>query len=222
MKKGLCKDLGFAKIDLQRKLRRGFPEVVFCQGKTRVQIKKIAGEIIKSGGPLLLTKLEKKDFDFLKKIFGKLKYNKLSRIAYIKSPQKTKFKKGIVLVASAGTADIPVAEEASLTLEVMGSRVKRLYDVGVAGVHRLINNQKLLKQASVIVVVAGMEGALASIVSGLVSCPVVAVPTSIGYGANFKGLSALLTMLNCCSPGVGVVNIDNGFGAGYLASLINK
>lgn len=222
MRNSLCKDLGFAKVDLHRKLRRGFPEVIYCQGKTRDQIRKISSAIIKSGGPLLLTKLEEKDFFFLKKAFSKLRYNKLARIAYLKYPEKNILKEGLILVISGGTADIPVAEEACLTLEVMNNRVKRLYDVGVAGVHRLINNQKSLKEASVIIVVAGMEGALASIVSGLVSCPVIAVPTSCGYGSNFKGLSALLTMLNSCSPGISVVNIDNGFGAGYFASLINK
>jgi NCAIR mutase (PurE)-related protein len=222
MSNSQCKDLGFAKIDLQRKKRRGFPEVVFCEGKTREQIKKISQEIVRSGGPLLLTRLGPQYFQFLKKTFAKLQYNKLARIAYIKSSQKPPLKKGLVLVCCAGTSDIPVAEEACLTLELMGNRVKKLYDVGVAGVHRILNNQKLLRQACVIVVVAGMEGALASIVSGLVATPVVAVPTSCGYGSNFKGLSALLTMLNSCSPGISVVNIDNGFGAGYFASLINK
>lgn len=220
--RNLCKDLGFAKVDLQRKIRRGFPEVIYCQGKTKDQIKKIASEIIKNAGPLLLTRLSKEDFSFLKKTFKRLQYNKLARSAYIPLLKKTIPKKGWVLVITAGTSDIPVAEEASLTLELMGNKVKKLYDVGVAGVHRVLNQQKLLKQASVIVVIAGMEGALASIVSGLVSCPVVAVPTSCGYGSNFKGLSALLTMLNSCSPGVSVVNIDNGFGAGYFAGLINR
>lgn len=222
MKSALCRDLGFAKIDLHRKVRRGFPEVIFCQGKTRQQIRKISAAIIKSGGPLLLTKLEKKDFQFLKKTFPRLQYNNLARIAYLKSRKRSIDNKGLCLVVSAGTSDIPVAEEASITLELMGNRIKRLYDVGVAGVHRIINNQKILRDASVIIVVAGMEGALASIVSGLVSCPVIAVPTSCGYGSNFKGLSALLTMLNSCSPGITVVNIDNGFGAGYFASLINR
>ncbi len=222
MRNSLCKDLGFAKVDLQRKKRRGFPEVIFCPGKTRGQIKKIAAEIIKAGGPLLLTKLDKKDFLFLKRAFTKLRYNQLARIAYLKSSGKNFPKNGLVLVITGGTADIPVAEEACITLEIMGNLIKKLYDVGVAGVHRLINKQVLLREAAVIIVVAGMEGALASIVSGLVSCPVVAVPTSCGYGSNFKGLSALLTMLNSCSPGISVVNIDNGFGAGYFASLINR
>lgn len=218
----LCRDLGFAKVDLQRRSRRGFPEVIYCQGKNRKQLKAIAQQIIKSGGPLILTKLEFKDFLYLKKTLAKLQYQKISRLAYIKSPETNYHKKGIIVVVSAGTSDIPVAEEAALTSEILGNKVKRLYDVGVAGMHRILNNQKILREASVIVVVAGMEGALVSIVSGLVSCPVVAVPTSIGYGANFKGISALLTMLNCCSPGVSVVNIDNGFGAGYFAALINK
>ncbi len=222
MKNDFCKDLGFAKIDLHRVKRRGFPEVVYCQGKTREQLKKISRGILSSGSLLFLTRLEEKDFKFLKQALPKLKYHKLARVAYIKPPLPKILKKGLVLVVTAGTTDIPVAEEASLTLQLMGNKVKRLYDVGVAGVHRVINSHKLLKAASVIVVVAGMEGALPSIVSGLVSCAVVAVPTSCGYGANFKGLAALLTMLNSCSPGIGVVNIDNGFGAGYLASLINR
>lgn len=214
--------MGFARLDLDRYKRRGFPEVVYCPGKTKEQIKKIAQEILKSKAPLLLTRLKPKDFKYLKESFAKLSYNKLAGLAFIKSSQKPNLKEGLVLVITAGTSDIPVAEEACLTLELMGNRVKKLFDVGVAGVHRVINKHRLLKEASVIVVVAGMEGALASLVSGLVSCPVVAVPTSCGYGSNFQGLSALLTMLNSCSPGVSVVNIDNGFGAGYFASLINK
>jgi len=214
-------DLGFAKIDLDRENRRGFAEVVYCQGKTNIHLKKISFQLIKNKQNLLLTKLSKDAFSFLKKSFPRLKYNSLAKLGFILQ-KSNKQNKGSVVVISAGTADLPVAEEAAVTLEVMGNRVVRLYDVGVAGVHRLMHSVEIIRQAKVIVVVAGMEGALASLVSGLVSCPVVAVPTSCGYGANFAGLAALLTMLNSCSPGVSVVNIDNGFGAGYFASLVNR
>jgi NCAIR mutase (PurE)-related protein len=218
-KKGFC-DLGFAKIDTDRKKRKGFAEVVYCPGKDRLHLKRIAKKIIDSHEDLLLTKLDKTTFSFLKRAIPVLKYNPLAKIGYLNKPKT--LSKGLVLVVSAGTADIPVAEEAVVTLLVMGNRVEKLYDVGVAGVHRLMNNIDKLRKAQVIVVVAGMEGALASLVSGLVKAPIVAVPTSCGYGASFSGLAALLTMLNGCSPGVSVVNIDNGFGAGYFASLINN
>jgi hypothetical protein len=218
--KGFC-DLGFAKIDTDRKKRKGFAEVVYCPGKDRIHLKKIAKKIVAAKEDLLLTKLDKATFYFLKKTIPVLKYNSLAKIGYYLSKAKVS-SEGLVLVVSAGTADIPVAEEAVQTLIVMGNQVERLYDVGVAGVHRLMNSIDKLKKARVIVVVAGMEGALASLVSGLVSAPIVAVPTSCGYGSSFSGLAALLTMLNGCSPGVSVVNIDNGFGAGYFASLINN
>jgi len=214
-------DLGFAKLDIDRKIRRGFSEVVYCPGKSKGQLKKIAQELIKNKQDLLLTRLEKDSFLYLKKSLPQLKYNSLAKLGFLRKRAKTS-KKGLAVVISAGTSDMPVAEEAVATLGVMGNRVIKLYDVGVAGVHRLMHNMEIIKKAKVIIVVAGMEGALASLVSGMVSCPVVAVPTSCGYGANFAGLSALLTMLNSCSPGVAVVNIDNGFGAGYFASLINK
>lgn len=217
--KGFC-DLGFAKIDIDRNKRRGFPEVVYCTGKTREHIKSIATNLLKNKQDLLLTKLDKDIFSYLKKVLPRLQYNASAKLGYVMN--KNKPKKGLVTVVCAGTADIPVAEEAVTTLEVMGNCVTKLYDVGVAGVHRLMHNIEILKKAQVIIVIAGMEGALASLVSGLVSCPVIAVPTSCGYGASFSGLAALLTMLNSCSPGVTVVNIDNGFGAGYFASLINK
>lgn len=217
---GFC-DLGFAKVDIDRQRRRGFSEVIYCPGKTQQHLKQIAQKLVKNKQDLLLTKLEKGTFAYLKKTFPKLKYNPLARLGYLIKRPKT-FRQDEVLIISAGTADIPVAEEAACTLEIMGNRAVKLYDVGVAGVHRLMNKIEIIKRAKVIIVVAGMEGALASLVSGLVSCPVIAVPTSCGYGANFGGLSALLTMLNSCSPGVAVVNIDNGFGAGYFASLINK
>lgn len=216
---GFC-DLGFAKVDIARQKRRGFPEVIYCAAKTREHIKSICRELIKNKQDLLLTKLEKNVFVYLKKTFPRLKYDCPARLGYLTSTRKPR--KGMAVVMCAGTSDIPVAQEAATTLEVMGNRVVTLYDVGVAGVHRLMHNIDVLRNAKVIVVVAGMEAALASLVSGLVSCPVVAVPTSCGYGASFGGLSALLAMLNSCSPGVTVVNIDNGFGAGYFASLINK
>ena len=214
-------DLGFAKVDTDRVSRRGFAEVVYCPGKTKEHLKKISKELLKNKQDLLLTRLEKNNFAYLKKTIPRLKYNALARLGYLLQ-KKNVSPKGLAVVISAGTADMPVAEEAAATLEVMGNCVTRLYDVGVAGVHRLMKRVDILKKAKVIVVVAGMEGALASLVSGLVSCPVVSVPTSCGYGASFKGLAALLTMLNSCSPGVAVVNIDNGFGAGYFAGLINR
>lgn len=217
---GFC-DLGFAKLDLDRRSRRGFSEVIYSPGKTRAQLKKIAQALIRNKQDVLFTKLEKDACAYLKKSLPRLRYNASAKLGYCLN-HKPSLSKGIVAIVSAGTSDIPVAEEAAGTLEVMGNRIVRLYDVGVAGVHRLMQNLTLLKKARVIIVVAGMEGALASLVSGLVSCPVVAVPTSFGYGANFAGLSALLTMLNSCSAGVTVVNIDNGFGAGYFAGLINR
>jgi NCAIR mutase (PurE)-related protein len=219
MKKGFH-DLGFAKLDTDRKRRRGYCEAVYCPGKAREHLLSITGAFIRRKEELLLTKLDEDSFNFLKLHYPMLSYNCLAKVGfYCAKPLK---KRGLVAVVCAGTADIPVAEEAAATLEVMGNRVQKLYDVGVAGVHRLMQNLHLLKKAKVIIVVAGMEGALASLVSGLVRAPVVAVPTSCGYGASFQGLSALLTMLNGCSPGVTVVNIDNGFGAGYFAALINK
>lgn len=214
-------DLGFAKIDTDRKKRRGFPEVIYCPGKTNTQLKDIARVILAQKDTLLLTRIDKKAYSYLKKYYPKLSYSFLAKLAFIPG-KDTQKKFGTVLVISAGTADLAIAEEAALTCKLFGSPVKRLYDTGVAGIHRLLQNNLLLKEAAVIIVIAGMEGALASIVSGMVKCPVIAVPTSVGYGASFKGLSALLTMLNSCSPGVAVVNIDNGFGAGYFANLINK
>lgn len=215
-------DLGFAKVDLDRQGRRGFSEAVFCENKSPEQISKILFQLIKHKQKVLfLTRLDKEKFIYLNNEFPNLNYNEVARIGFFKrKPIKNKNKE--VLVISAGTIDIPFAEEAALTLEIMGNKVRKVYDVGVAGSHRLLSHLDFLKKASVIVVVAGMEAALASLVSGLVKVPVIAVPTSCGYGANFKGLSALLTMINSCSPGVAVVNIDNGFGAGYIASLINN
>lgn len=219
-KPGFC-DLGFAKVDIDRERRKDFAEVIYCPGKSREHLKRISRTLIKHKQGLLLTRLDKSTFTFLKKAFPGLKYNPLARIGFLNQKPRM-IKKGLVAVICAGTADIPVAEEAAVTLEIMGNKVLRLYDVGVAGVHRLMGNMDMIKKAAVIIVVAGMEGALASLVGGLVSSPVIAVPTSCGYGANFGGLSALLTMLNSCAPGVAAVNIDNGFGAGYFASIINR
>ena len=217
---GFC-DLGFAKFDTDRKKRKGFTEVIYCPGKDLGHLKIIIKKAFKLKEDLLLTKLDKTTYSSLKKIIPVLKYNPLAKIGYHLAEPKS-LSKGMVLVICAGTSDVPIAEEAVQTLEVMGNRVEKLYDVGVAGVHRLMNNIARLKKAKVIIVVAGMEGALPSLVSGLVKAPIVAVPTSCGYGSSFQGLAALLTMLNGCSPGVTVVNIDNGFGAGYFANLINR
>jgi NCAIR mutase (PurE)-related protein len=220
-KKGFV-DLKFAKVDIDRQARRGFSEAVYCQNKKTSHIASILSQLIKhKQKALLLTRLDKDKFIYLKSQFPSLKYNELAKIGFLEK-KKISNPRREVLVLSAGTVDIPVAEEAVLTLEIMGNKVRKVYDVGVAGSHRLLSHLKFLRKANVIVVVAGMEAALASLVSGLVKAPVIAVPTSFGYGANFKGLSALLTMINSCSPGVAVVNIDNGFGAGYIASLINN
>lgn len=219
LKSGFC-DLGFAKVDIDRQRRRGIPEVVYCPGKTRQHLKKISQGIVRHKQTLLLTKLEKEDFVFLRRYIKGLKYEATARLGYLRQDKIAL--RGNIAVVSAGTSDIPVAEEAACVAQILGNRVTKLYDVGVAGVHRLVSNMAAIDNANVIIVVAGMEGALASLVSGLTRQPVIAVPTSCGYGANFKGLSALLTMLNSCSPGITVVNIDNGFGAGYFASLINK
>ncbi len=213
-------DLGFAKIDTHRFLRRGFPEVVFGDGKTPDEILEICKRIIEGHRTLLLTRANKNIYTGLKKFYKDIKFDDASRLIYLE-PRKTK-KKGLILILTGGTSDAKVAKEAAITARVMGNRVKLIFDVGVAGVHRLFGHIKLLRKANVLIVIAGMEGALASVVSGLVSKPVIAVPTSGGYGASFKGIAPLLTMLNSCSPGVCVVNIDNGFGAGYFAAMINK
>ena len=214
-------DLDFAKIDNHRMLRKGFPETVFCQGKTDSQIVKILETMAKRNHNILATKAEKKVFNVVKKKFPNAEYNELAKTIVIRSG-KNKPKKGKILVITAGTSDIPVAEEAVVTAEIMGNEVEKAYDVGVAGVHRLFDIKEKIFNANVVIVVAGMEGALASIVGGLASKPVIAVPTSVGYGASFKGIAPLLTMMNSCAEGVVVVNIDNGFGAGYFASLINR
>ena len=214
-------DLGFAKIDTHRGLRTGFPEVILCKGKTLEQITKIVERHSSENEFTMATKANKEVYEAIRKVRPAAIYHEKAGIVLI-GKIKRKTTRKIILTVSAGTADQPVVEEAAVTAEAMGNTVERLYDVGVAGAHRLFDNKEKLFQANVIIVVAGMEGALASIVGGLVDKPVVAVPTSIGYGASFNGLAALLTMLNCCAPGVAVVNIDNGFGAGYLASVINQ
>ncbi len=214
-------DLGFAKIDTHRQLRRGFPEVIFCQGKTPEQVALIVREMQKEFKTILGMRASQEVNEAVQQISDKADYNALSKTLII-GPIPEPVHKKLILVVSAGTADLPVAEEAAITARAMGNPVDTLYDAGVAGIHRLFNNREKIEKANVIIVAAGMEGALPGVVGGLVDKPVVAVPTSVGYGANFHGLSALLTMLNTCAPGVGVVNIDNGFGAGYLASLINR
>ena len=215
------KDLGFVKFDTHRELRKDFPEVVYCRGKTIGHILAIISEAKQYTDSIMATKVTDKIYKAIRQQHDDVEYFELAQIALIgkKRPLKND---NVILTISAGTADIPVAEEAAITAEIMGNNVRRLYDVGVAGLHRLLDNLALLNKAHVLIVVAGMEGALVSVVSGLVSRPVIAVPTSVGYGANFNGISALLAMLNSCSPGVSVVNIDNGFGAGYLASIINS
>ncbi len=214
------KDLGFAKVDCHRARRRGFPEVIFGKGKTPDQIIKIAKEIISHDGILLITRTERRVFSKLKKVCPGAKFNSKANVIYFRKKPPV-HKKGTVLIVTAGTADMPVAEEAKITLEMMGNPVETLYDAGVAGIHRVLHKKEVLEKANVIIVIAGMEGALASVVSGLVSKPVIAVPTSVGYGASFRGIAPLLTMMNSCSPGIVVVNIDNGFGAAYFASMIN-
>jgi NCAIR mutase (PurE)-related protein len=214
-------DLGFARLDTHRPLRTGFPEVIFCPGKTIEQIVDIFGRLAGHGGRVMAARASPDTADAVMKKFPRSVYHASARIITLGEPPAVTAK-GKVLVISAGTADIPVADEAAVTAETLGSPVERLFDVGVAGIHRLLDRREALFAANVLVVVAGMDGALPSVVGGLVSRPVIAVPTSIGYGASFGGLAALLTMLNSCAPGVTVVNIDNGFGAGYNAHLINR
>jgi NCAIR mutase (PurE)-related protein len=213
-------DLGFAKIDHHREVRKGFPEIVFGLGKTEDQVLSIAREICKRGNSLLVTRVEPPVYEKLKAEISGCLYNSLAKAAYLEK-KKAAPGKGKIVIMTAGTSDIPVAEEAYVTCEMLGNEVERIYDVGVAGLHRLLGEMNKIKEARLIIAVAGMEGALPSVVAGLVKAPIIAVPTSIGYGASLQGISALLAMLNSCPGGVAVVNIDNGFGAGYLASLIN-
>jgi hypothetical protein len=213
-------DLGFAKIDHHRELRRGFPEVILGQGKTPEQIAAIAGRLAEQSTKVLITRVDAEGYAEVKRHLPQAVYHLEARaITLDKSPTPSP-RPGITVVCG-GTADVPVAEEAAVTAELMGHRVERAYDVGVAGIHRLLDQLPRLRQARVVVVVAGMEGALPSVVSGLVAVPVIAVPTSVGYGACFEGLAPLLAMLNSCAGGVAVVNIDNGFGAGFMSALIN-
>jgi len=214
-------DLGFAKLDTHREVRKGFPETVFCQRKTKSQILSIIEKLSKNHQNVLLTKANKSVYKFIEKKYPKAVYNEQAKTIVIKN-YKQKQKKGKILIITAGTSDIPVAEEAAVTAETMGNKVEKVYDVGVAGVHRLLDIKDKISSSNVIIVIAGMDGALPSIVGGLTSKPVIAVPTSVGYGASFKGVAPLLTMLNTCAEGVVVVNIDNGFGAGYFASIINR
>jgi NCAIR mutase (PurE)-related protein len=215
-------DLGFAKVDHHRALRQGFPEVIMGEGKGADEIAAIARSMQRRRANVLITRLSPEKMATLKKKIKGLRYHSTARAATWAGKRSPVNHRGSILVVCAGTSDIPVAEEAALTGEVMGNQVERLFDVGVAGIHRLLGKRDRLFSASVLIVVAGMEGALPSVVAGLVDRPVIAVPTSVGYGASFHGLSALLGMLNSCAAGVTVVNIDNGFGAGFAASLINR
>ncbi|UWG99231.1 nickel pincer cofactor biosynthesis protein LarB [Dehalobacter sp. DCM] len=214
-------NLGFARLDIQREHRKGFPEAIFCPGKTTDQILQIAKKLYeRSGQNVVATRANKEIFDCVHQEIPTAEFNAISRTILIRKGEQRAV--GNILVVTAGTSDLPVAEEAAVTAQAMGNRVERLYDTGVAGLHRLLAESDKLQQANVLIVVAGMDGVLPSVVGGLVSRPVIAVPTSVGYGANFGGIAPLLTMLNSCAEGIGVVNIDNGFGAGYLASLINQ
>jgi NCAIR mutase (PurE)-related protein len=215
-------DLGYANVDHHREIRNGYPEVIYCEGKTDEHILGIVDKMYKKDSNVLGTRCREETFLKLKNIYSKAQYDKLSKTLMIQKHHIEDTGKGEILIVSGGTSDIPVADEAYYTAKFMGNKVERIYDVGVAGIHRLLDKKELLDRARVIVAVAGMEGALPSVVGGLVNVPVIAVPTSVGYGANLGGLSALLGMLNSCASGLSVVNIDNGFGAGYLASMINK
>lgn len=214
-------NLGVARLDTHRRLRRGLPEIVFGEGKSPAQLLRIIRRLRQDRELVLVTRLGPHAFSRVHESVPELRYEPLGRIAYL-PPRARRMPRGLVVVVSGGTSDLAVAEEARVTLEILGSRAARLYDVGVAGVHRLLSQWRLLRRARVLIVAAGMEGALASVVAGLVRCPVIAVPTSVGYGAGFQGLAPLLAMLNSCVPGIGVVNIDNGFGAAYLAHVINR
>ena len=215
-------DLGYANIDHHRELRNGFPEVIYCEGKTDEHIIGIVDVLLKKQSNVLGTRCRKETSEKLKEIYDNVEYDELSRVLMIKNHEIKNRGKGTIAILAAGTSDISVADEAYYTAKFLGNNVERIYDVGVAGIHRLLNKRHLIEQARVVVAVAGMEGALPSVVGGMVDVPVIAVPTSVGYGASFNGLTALLAMLNSCASGISVVNIDNGFGAGYLAATINK
>ncbi len=213
-------DLGYAKLDHHRALRSGFGETVFCQGKPDPYLVEIYKKFYERDGEVLGTRAGKEQFELVKSVVPEVQYDPISRILKVERPDKER--KGCVAVCTGGTADIPVAEEAAQTAEYFGCHVDRIYDVGVAGIHRLLSQRDRIRNANCIIAVAGMEGALGTVIAGLADCPVIAVPTSVGYGASFHGLSALLTMLNSCANGISVVNIDNGYGAGYLATQINR
>lgn len=215
------KDLGFAKIDNHRELRVGYPEVIYCEGKTVDQVRDIVKFMLTKNNNILGTRASEEMYNAVREICAEAEYNKLGRTITIRKKEQAVTDSYIAIVA-AGTSDLPVVEEAYETAKILGNRVEKVIDVGVAGIHRLFANLDLIRGARVVIVVAGMEGALASVVGGLVDKPVIAVPTSVGYGANFGGISALLSMLNSCASGISVVNIDNGFGAAYNASMINK
>ncbi len=214
-------DLGFAKVDHHRAIRCGFPEVIYCEGKTAAQVAAIFGRCAATGGNVMATRASREIHECLAQSHPEAKYHETARMTTLRQKEGA-LSAGTVAIVCAGTSDLPVAEEARITAEIMNQKTAVFYDVGVAGIHRLLAHAQALQSAGVAVVVAGMEGALPSVVGGLVNCPVIAVPTSIGYGASFHGLAALLAMLNSCAPNVVVVNIDNGFGAGYVASLINR
>ncbi len=214
-------DLGYAKIDHHRSLRQGLPEVIFARGKAPAQVEGIVRGMLRNRHNILITRGDRALYERLHQLEASAEFHELSGAITIRRENKVRGK-GKILVACAGTSDIPVAEEALVTADVMGNRAEPLYDVGVAGIHRLLGESRHLREARVIIVVAGMEGALPSVVAGMVAVPVIAVPSSVGYGASFRGLAALLGMLNSCAPNVCVVNIDNGFGAGYLASVMNR
>lgn len=213
-------EMGYAKLDIHRELRSGFAEVIFCEGKDEKHLINIFSRLYEENGEVLGTRASVEQYDLIKERYPQVQYDKLSRIIKIEKSNKKHY--GRIVVCTAGTADIKVAEEAAQTAEFFGCLVERIYDVGVSGLHRLLSKLDIIQSANCIVAVAGMEGALASVIGGLVDKPVIAVPTSIGYGANFHGLSALLTMVNSCANGVAVVNIDNGYGAGYMATQINR
>lgn len=213
-------ELGYAKLDTHREVRSGFPEVVFCSGKPDEYLVSIYQKLFEANGEVFGTRAEKRQYELVKRVIPQVTYNEVSHI--LKVEKEGKVRCGKIAVCTAGTADIPVAEEAAQTAEYFGSNVERIYDVGVSGIHRLLSKLDVIQEANCVVAVAGMEGALASVMGGLVSRPVIAVPTSVGYGASFNGLSALLTMINSCANGIAVVNIDNGYGAGYLATQINR
>ena len=220
LKKQPFDELGYAKLDTHRELRSGFPEVVYCSGKPDEYLVSIYQRMYEEMGEVFGTRASRQQYELVKAVLPEVTYDDVSHILKVEKPDKKRI--GMIAVCTAGTADIPVAEEAAQTAEFFGSKVERIYDVGVSGIHRLLSKVDVIQKANCVVAVAGMEGALASVIGGLVSNPVIAVPTSVGYGASMHGLSALLTMINSCANGISVVNIDNGYGAGYIATQINR